>query len=531
LTPDQRILFLTFTNNATDRIRDALKESLTQEQRAFINVMNYHSLFYRMLSNWSRWLGLPKQIQVMTNAENVELYQRSLRELKAQGLQPSGRTPKRPPSWFSKALAFRDGYLGALEERQLRAISIVAEVKEAVHREGRVHFDDFDYYALRILESLTIREFYARKYPFIFVDEFQDINDLQYLAVKAIAGNNSWYAFGDSEQTIYRFAGASLTRLSDFEHEEGATRIVLEGNQRFAGQSGIARIADGLRGMCGTSPEKWPATPILTQDVQFHACRARNHQYGYVAQMLPSLHPGQLSIVCMLPTNNDVRELGVRLASARVHYRAMEDSEEEYLWSDAMIAGLQGAVTGSTDNLARCLDHAVGQTAFRRPDRQAELQTLVSEVAACDRLRDRLNVLTTRFQEVCESSSTESIEDAARTLLRLGSRLTGSERNLGELSRLALQRRFSDQFQGRGRIAHGVTLMTMHRGKGKEFDVAILFAPDAGGFLGGPQSDDPSRRDDLRTWHMSVSRARSKLVIFYTESSASPYLMPFLPRT
>src|SRR5581483_10003534 len=59
LADGEQILFLTFTNNATDRIREALVESVSSEQRKKVALTNYHSFFFHLIASWSRWVGLP----------------------------------------------------------------------------------------------------------------------------------------------------------------------------------------------------------------------------------------------------------------------------------------------------------------------------------------------------------------------------------------------------------------------------------------------------------------------------------------
>lgn len=282
--------------------------------------------------------------------------------------------------------------------------------------------------------------------------------------------------------------------------------------------------------MAALSPDSWPRSPITSSDVDFHPCNARSHQIAYAVKMLPSLDPKSAKVVCLLPTNREVRDLGIKLTENRLPYRAITDSEDQFLWEEALIAGLDAASGGAqVERLARCADHALHENRYRGPKGASALSGILAGVPTSPNLGERVSYLGEAFAAVAREEAAPVIDAARQAVLRSAARLPETKRSVDQLTRLVQQRRIQDQFTGRTDASRGITLMTMHRGKGKEFDSAVLFAPDAHGFLGGPQEDEIDRKDELRTWHMTVSRPRSRLVIFYNHALVSPYLEPFIP--
>lgn len=529
LEEHRQVLFLTFTNNATDRIGEALKEHLRLHVRKKICVINYHSLFYRMISSWGPWIGLPREIKLMSNAEHRELYEDAVDRLNSRVVMVR-KQRRGVPTWFSKALAIDAGYLGRLTDSQKEIVTVSSNVKRAAHERGRIHFDDFDYYALTILRSDRLASAYRRKYPVIFVDEFQDINDLQYQALQRLAEGGCWYCFGDSEQTVFTWAGASRSRLQDFEINELAQRITLDKNHRYAGCQGITAIAQNLRRMSTESHGRWKAIQVSSPDVDFRSCKARDHQFAYAAKMLPGLVQTHRTVACFVPTNEEVRQFSSKLSDQRLGHRVLLDDEDENLWEDALLTAIRPHATEYWEALARALDHALHVSRFRKGGDYLELRALIKDVNQSDSLLERLRAVEAVFGAIANGPEHEPFQKASQKLQRQARQISRDPQlSLAKLERTVQQRRVQESLRGRTRVAHGVTVMTLHKAKGKEFDAALLFSPERGRFLGGPPADADEQHTDLMTWHTAASRPKSKLVIFFNTSSVSPYLEPFMP--
>ncbi len=120
--------------------------------------------------------------------------------------------------------------LGDAEFRQ-----VYARYGEKVRAMGKIDFDDMVLYCRDLLLARPdILEFWRDRYEYILIDEFQDINRLQYETIKLIAGErDNLFIVGDDDQSIYHFRGASPSFMLNFENEHrGCKRVVLEKNYR-----------------------------------------------------------------------------------------------------------------------------------------------------------------------------------------------------------------------------------------------------------------------------------------------------------
>ena len=121
---------------------------------------------------------------------------------------------------------------------QYQAIQVARAYQKYQNRlreNNAVDFDDIILLTVRLLqENEDIRSFYQRKFRYVLVDEYQDTNHLQYMLTSLLAGGyENICVVGDDDQSIYRFRGATIANILDFEKQyQGARVIRLEQNYR-----------------------------------------------------------------------------------------------------------------------------------------------------------------------------------------------------------------------------------------------------------------------------------------------------------
>ncbi len=112
---------------------------------------------------------------------------------------------------------------------------IFNEYQEYLYRHGKIDFDDMLVYTKELfLERKDILSAWQKKYPYILIDEFQDINKIQYDVVKLLAGDSqNLFAVGDDDQSIYRFRGAKPEIMLHFKEDfNEAETVLLDTNYR-----------------------------------------------------------------------------------------------------------------------------------------------------------------------------------------------------------------------------------------------------------------------------------------------------------
>ena len=180
--------------------------------------------------------------------------------------------------------------------------------------------------------------------------------------------------------------------------------------------------------------------------------------------------------------------------------------------------------------LALALDHALGTRTVRTSKGQVALASSFTFDAVEDlarRIQSVEKILRSSYKAKFDGHANQAMAGVQSTIRYLERRGTATYESLARQVRAEQMRA---RFMGSNETARGITVMTMHRAKGKEFDIALFFTPEQGRHLGGPSEDRETEESDLMAWHVSVSRAKERLIVFYTGSLISPYLAPLLPK-
>jgi DNA helicase II / ATP-dependent DNA helicase PcrA len=227
------VLAVTFTNKAAREMLTRISAMLPISTRGMW-VGTFHGLCNRLLRAHYRDAGLPQLFQILDSQDQHAAVKRVLKTLGVD----EDRFPARDTQYFINAAKeegrrARDLEIG--DEITRRYAEIYAAYDEQCQREGVVDFAEL---LLRTFELLSrneiLREHYRNRFRHILVDEFQDTNRLQYRWLKLLAGpKNIVFAVGDDDQSIYRFRGAHVGNMAEFERDFHVENVIrLEQNYR-----------------------------------------------------------------------------------------------------------------------------------------------------------------------------------------------------------------------------------------------------------------------------------------------------------
>ena len=119
--------------------------------------------------------------------------------------------------------------------------------EEKLHQNRWIDFDDILVYTYELLkEREDIRKAWQQKFPYILIDEFQDINKIQYEIVKMLSGENeNLFIVGDDDQSIYKFRGARPELMLNFPKDfKNTKQVILNRNYRCGKQ--IVQTAEDI---------------------------------------------------------------------------------------------------------------------------------------------------------------------------------------------------------------------------------------------------------------------------------------------
>ena len=236
-----RIIAITFTNKAAGELKKRL-ENAVGPQSQDIWAQTFHSACVRILRRDAEKLGFTNHFTIYDTSDSQTLMKRIISDM---NLDDKMFPHKAVLSAISKAKdemitpeQFIQQAKFAYDSRRQRMGEIYEEYSRRMKDADAMDFDDLIYNTVRLLQDNDdVREYYQRRFRYVLVDEYQDTNNLQYLLASLLAGGyENICVVGDDDQSIYKFRGATIKNILDFENEYKHARVIkLEQNYRSTG--------------------------------------------------------------------------------------------------------------------------------------------------------------------------------------------------------------------------------------------------------------------------------------------------------
>ena len=261
------ILGLTFTERAAAEM-EARVDTLVPYGYIEAQIGTFHSFCDRLLRENALLLGLSPDYRILTEAEQVIFLKQHLFDLPLKRFRPLGNpvrhlrailtlfsrakdedvTPEEYLNYAKKLMERCETEKGlSAEERSLleteateqeELAQTYAKYQQLLAEHGFVDFGDLIALALKLLrENSSVRKRYQERFRYILVDEFQDTNYAQFQLLKLLSGNRNITVCGDDDQSIYKFRGAAISNILNFQEEyPDAKLVVLTENYRSTQQ-------------------------------------------------------------------------------------------------------------------------------------------------------------------------------------------------------------------------------------------------------------------------------------------------------
>jgi len=572
----QHILAVTFTNKAAAEMLHRVDQLVPAGgYRPWVGT--FHSTSLRMLRRHVDRLGFTKSFAVYDTSDQLTLIRRCMRELNVN----DDAFP--PRSVLSRISHAKNELINPIEYEKTNHDFFGARVAEIyrLYQKRLREFDAMDFddlignYVQLLEQHEDVRNELHERFQHLLIDEYQDTNKAQYVLVKLLAGQaGNIVAVGDEDQSIYRFRGADINNILNFEHDFPRAKIIkLEQNYRSTGN-----ILDAATGVVSNNIARKGKT-LFTQGgkgdpVRVVTCSNDREEAQFVLEKISSLRSKYklTDFAILFRTNAQSRPFEEELLRANLPYSVVggvkfyERAEIKDILSFIRLS-IRPHDTPSIERVINVPSRGIGDTTVttlveHSAAQNVSLWTVIEGDLAF--LPARAAKAVKEFREIVhdlQRAATNPIPDLVDyVLLRTGyRRMLQESRDLQDESRLEnleelinSAREYTDQNPqavladwldsltlmsdlDKYESQKGVTLMTLHAAKGLEFKVVFLVGMEEGIL---PHSQSLERSDDLeeerRLCYVGMTRAREMLFCMHAyerrvhgkfrEQSPSPFL-------
>jgi ATP-dependent DNA helicase UvrD/PcrA len=557
----RHILAVTFTNKAAEEMGRRVEALLGPAGVRAPLIATFHSACVRILREHVRDIGYPPHFVIYDEDDRLAVVRECMRELQ---MDERATTPASLVHRISHAknqmMSVDEAEHRARGPREEQLATVYRRYQERLRAAGAVDFDDLLLLTVELFERVPeALAWYRGLWHYVLVDEYQDTNRAQYRIIRALTGvRRNICVVGDPDQSVYRFRGADLRNILDFEHDHPGARVVrLEQNYRstkriLAVASAVIanNVARRDKGLWTENAEGEPPAIYRAWD--------EHEEANFVAQTIRRLRDGGREcgqVAVFYRTNAQSRVLEDALRRGGVPYVIVGSVRfyERKEIKDAL-AYLRLAVNPADDLAFRRAVGApargIGRTSLIRLEQVAarEGRSLLAQCAAlppdlAGKARRGLEDFAALIARLAAGRGARSVPAFVDEVLnasgyREALRQDKSAEAEGRLENLEELVAAAEDYQGAGadasvegfldavtlvsdvdelpREARAVTLMTLHSAKGLEFPVVFLTGMEEGVF---PHARSMSGADEIeeerRLCYVGLTRAKERLYLSY----------------
>jgi DNA helicase-2/ATP-dependent DNA helicase PcrA len=243
--PAHNICAITFTNKAAEEMR---QRAVSLGSSAGAHISTFHSLCVRILRRYSTGADVNPNFSIYDDSDQTKCIKQAIVDCQLDTANFSPSRTLDAISTLKNKLIDADAFIQQADDFFSKTLAkIYSRYQHILKDHNALDFDDLLMKAAFLLEKHPdVRADLGNRFKFLLIDEYQDTNHAQYRIAKALASaHNNICATGDPDQSIYRWRGADIRNILDFERDwPDATIVRLEEN--FRSTPAILELADRL---------------------------------------------------------------------------------------------------------------------------------------------------------------------------------------------------------------------------------------------------------------------------------------------
>ena len=322
------ILAITFTNKAAGEMRERIDDMVGYGSEN-IWVSTFHSTCVRILRRFIDHIGFGTNFTIYDTEDQKTIMKDICKRLeidtkmyKEKGLLAAISSAKdeliSPEAYALRAQG---------DFRKMKEAAVYREYQQVLRKNNALDFDDLIVKTVELFQSdMEVLDYYQERFRYIMVDEYQDTNTAQFQLIKLLAGKyKNLCVVGDDDQSIYKFRGANIYNILNFEKEfPNAVTIKLEQNYRST--QNILNAANGvIANNVGRKAKRLWTENEEGEKIAFHQFETGFDEADYVAKDIRSkvregmYHYGDCAV--LYRTNAQSRLFEERFITASIPYK------------------------------------------------------------------------------------------------------------------------------------------------------------------------------------------------------------------
>lgn len=560
----QEILAFTFTNKAAKEMKNRVSKLLESDvEKMWIGT--FHSMCVRILRRDLNFPNYTKNFSIFDTTDQKTLIKECIRELNLdEKIYTPNYVQNKISSMKNEGITPLEFEKFAFSPTDKKLVELYKMYERKMQGNNAFDFDDL---IIKVIELFTndsmIKTYYQQRFRYVFVDEYQDTNNVQYQLIKLISGmHNNICVVGDADQSIYKWRGANINNILNFEKDYNNTNQIIL-SQNYRSTQSILEIANSViqNNTERIKKDLWTSNEVGDKPTLYEAGNSTEEAIQVANVIGKIINEGEKpsEIAILYRSNYISREFEEQLIKRDINYKVIGGIKFYDRAEIKDILGYLRLIVNEDDDVSfrRVVnspkrgigDVTVDKLSEIATEKNISLYKALEYVEDYDKLFDaRAQKNLSNFKNLIDNlkikSLSNSITELLEFLLERVEYISGLEKidtlearskieNIEEF--LSSVKNFEDNEEGTlheflvgvsllsdvdktENIEEAVSLITVHSAKGLEFKHVFIVALEEGVFPSSYAELDEDIEEERRLMYVALTRAKNNLYLSYAKS-------------